>query len=419
MIFPAIGGLEVFEDGGIVVTYTAAAVGGQRLYASRSEDSGKSFGQPVQISVTGQAAIFPESVSDGRSTVFVMYAPLSIDTLNTPLFAAKSSDGGRTFSPAAMISPPDIAILEFSPVLAMSSDGEPYVLYHSFNTQPDSKPGFIIITGVSISLVTAPDGTNFTPPALVAAGVYAPSMVLDKSGNIYISFVAIAESGSQIAQQVMVTRSFDKGASFSIPVRASDETGLAITASAMQRDPRGNLSLSWMEGEFGSSFQAALTTSIDGGVTFGPVANISSSPGQAAFPFLAGLPDGTIATLYHDDSPQNRDLFSAVVHAPVAAPPDFAVIDQALTVRRGATGKLVVSISRPGGFAGTVTVTAPTGLPRGITISQPQVTTSTTNAPFDLSVQKRHVNRGTVDLTFTAKDESGRQKSGTITLTVE
>src|SRR5215469_11110785 len=189
MIFPAIGGLEVFEDGGIVVTYTAAAVGGQRLYASRSEDSGKSFGQPVQISVTGQAAIFPESVSDGRSTVFVMYAPLSIDTLNTPLFAAKSSDGGRTFSPAAMISPPDIAILEFSPVLAMSSDGEPYVLYHSFNTQPDSKPSFIIITGVSISLVTAPDGTNFTPPALVAAGVYAPSMVLDKSGNIYISFV--------------------------------------------------------------------------------------------------------------------------------------------------------------------------------------------------------------------------------------
>jgi hypothetical protein len=419
IIVPAIGGLEIFEDGGIVVTYTAAAVGGQRLYAARSDDSGKSFGQPVQISVTGQAAIFPESVSDGRGTIFAIYAPLSIDTLNTPLFASKSSDGGRTFSPAAMISPPDIAIIEFSPVLAMSSDGKPYVLYHSFNTQPDSKRGFILITGVSISLITAPDDTHFTPPTLIAAGVYAPAMLLDKSDNIYISFVALVPSASRTPQQVMVTRSYDKGASFSIPVRASDETSLAVTASAMQLDPSGNLSLSWMEGEFESSFQAALTTSIDGGVTFGPVANVSASPGQAAFPFLAGLPDGTTATIYQDDSPQNRDLFSAVIPAPMAGLPDFAVIDQALTVRRGATGKLVLSISRPGGFAGNVTVTAPTGLPRGITIAQPHVTTSTTNATFDLTVEKRHVNRGTVDLTFTARDESGRQKSGTIRLTVE
>src|SRR5262249_6658699 len=364
-------------------------------------------------------AIYPQAVTDGKDTIFAIYAQLSITTDLTPLFAAKSTDGGRTFTAPVMISPPDAAILEFSPVLALSSDGTPYVLYHSFIVQQDTRPGFIIISGPSINMISAPDGTHFTPATLVAAGVYAPGMILDSKNNIYISYVALVLSGSQRSQQVMVIRSSDKGTSFSIPIRASDATSVAVTASAMGFDRNGNLALAWTDGEFGSSLQTVLTTSLDGGVSFGAVANASSSPGQSSFSFIANMPDGSITALFPDDSPENRDLFSAVLPGPGVAAPDFALLDQALTVSRGTAGKLVVSISRPGGFAGDVTVSAPSGLPRGITISQTQVTTATTNATFDLAVAKKRVNRGVNRLVFAAKDESGRQRSATITLTIQ
>src|SRR5262249_17458860 len=115
----------------------------------------------------------------------------------------------------------------------------------------------------------------------------------------------------------------------------------------------------------------------------------------------------------------NRELFSAVLPAPAASTPDFALIDQSLAVSRKTSGKLVVSISRPGGFSGNVTVTAPSALPDGITLSPARVSTTTTNASFDLTVEKTHVQRGTYNLTFSGRDDAGSEKQATIALTVE
>jgi hypothetical protein len=420
LTLPVLGSLDVFDDGGIVITYTAAAVGGQRLYAVRSDDSGRSFGPPFQVSVAGQNPNFPTAASDGKNTIFAIYGAFNPTALRMPVFAAKSVDGGRTFSTPVLVSSPDAAVLQFPPIIAMGSNGIPYVVYHSYTVEPAKTPGFVIISGPSIYLASAPDGANFTPPTLLAAGAYAPRMVLDRSDNIYISYLVVAAaSATQTYQQILVTRSCDKGASFSIPVMASNATSFAETASVMQLDRNGNLNLAWGDNQFEASPQTVLATSADGGVTFGTVVNVSSSPGEAIFALINTLPDGSIVAVYHDDSAQNRDLFSATLQAPAIAPPDFALLDQELTVSRGATGKLVVSISRPGGFDGNVTVTAPSGLPRGVSLSQSQVTTATTNATFDLAVAKKHVRPGTLDLMFTATDDAGRQRSGTISLTVQ
>jgi len=159
--------------------------------------------------------------------------------------------------------------------------------------------------------------------------------------------------------------------------------------------------------------------SVDGGVTFGSPINVSANIGDSVIPFLALQADGNIALLWNDDSAENTEVFSALLAPPAPAAPDFAPISQSLSVARGSAGSLVLSISRPGGFSGSVTVTAPSTLPQGVHISPSQVSTTTTNATFTLAVDRKHVKRGPRQLDFTATDGSGRTKSATIALDVE
>jgi hypothetical protein len=80
--------------------------------------------------------------------------------------------------------------------------------------------------------------------------------------------------------------------------------------------------------------------------------------------------------------------------------------------------QLVVSVSRPGQYAGNVTVTAPTNLPKGVSISPKQVSTTTTNATFTLKTGNAISANQLYPLAFTAIDGSGKSSAGTVTLEV-
>ncbi|HKF58784.1 MAG TPA: sialidase family protein, partial [Blastocatellia bacterium] len=418
-------GLNQDPNGGLEVFYIGSAGSGsqsiQGLLAVRSLDSGKTFSDPFAISSAGQEPEFTSIAVDKNGALLVIYTDIAGLTKNrqTPIFACRSTDG-QTFSQPVQISPADVFIAIFAPVLELGADGSAYVLYESFTAVQDpTNPSLIELSSPSLGLLVAPDGKTFAQAGHIPTEGFQPAMLVGPGGRIYVSFVGLQDlSSGGPALSILVARSEDRGASFSIPVQVTNSPAGA-NDSVMLIDGHGNLNAAWDDLGPGLSLDVFMAGSVDGGVTFGSPINVSANIGDSVIPFLALQADGNIALLWNDDSAENTEVFSALLAPPAPAAPDFAPISQSLSVARGSAGSLVLSISRPGGFSGSVTVTAPSTLPQGVHISPSQVSTTTTNATFTLAVDRKHVKRGPRQLDFTATDGSGRTKSATIALDVE
>src|SRR5215471_4992001 len=423
-------GLNQDPDGGLEVFYIGSAGSGsqtiQGLLAVRSLDSGKTFSDPFAISSAGQVPEFSSIAADKNGALLVIYSDIGAVDIGgvpknrqTPIFACRSTDG-RTFSQPVQISPPDVFIAISAPILELGADGSAYVLYESFTALQDpGNPNVIDLSNANLGLLVAPDGKTFSQAGHIPTEGFQPAMLVGPGGRIYVSFVGLqALPSGSITVSLFITRSEDKGASFSIPIPATT-TPSSADEVVMLTDRQGNLNVAWSDLGTALTSDVFMAGSVDGGVTFASPLNVSANVGVSGTPFLALQADGNLALLWNDDSAENLEVFSALLAPPAPADPDFALISQSLSVARGSTGNLVLSISRPGGFSGSVTVTAPSTLPQGVHLSPAQVSTATTNATFTLAVDRKHIKRGSRQLEFTATDGSGRTKPATITLDIE
>ncbi|MEW6207716.1 MAG: hypothetical protein AB1631_05070 [Acidobacteriota bacterium] len=85
---------------------------------------------------------------------------------------------------------------------------------------------------------------------------------------------------------------------------------------------------------------------------------------------------------------------------------------------RGSTVKVSVAIIRTGGFTGNVTITPPDASSLKIKVKPGLKTTGGSSASFKLKI-KGSASRGSHQLTFIGRDETGRQRSATLTLVVQ
>jgi uncharacterized delta-60 repeat protein len=86
--------------------------------------------------------------------------------------------------------------------------------------------------------------------------------------------------------------------------------------------------------------------------------------------------------------------------------------------QRGTKAKVTVRISRVGTFTGNVTVTAPDTSAIGVTAKPREVSTAGSSAKFKLKIRGGAAS-GSHQLTFTGRDDSGRVRTGTVTLVIE
>jgi len=101
--------------------------------------------------------------------------------------------------------------------------------------------------------------------------------------------------------------------------------------------------------------------------------------------------------------------------------PDFGLGFNSTTVDgvRGAKAKIVVTITRIGGFTGDVTVTPPDASAEGIVAKFPEpITTSDSTASWKFKI-KASAATGPHQLTFTGRDGSGRVRTATVTLMIQ
>jgi photosystem II stability/assembly factor-like uncharacterized protein len=101
--------------------------------------------------------------------------------------------------------------------------------------------------------------------------------------------------------------------------------------------------------------------------------------------------------------------------------PDFALGFDSATVNgvRGTKVKIVVTITRIGGFTGDITVTPPDPSAEGIVAKFPEpITSSDSTAAWKFKI-KTPAATGPHQLTFTGRDGSGRVRTATVTLMIQ
>jgi uncharacterized delta-60 repeat protein len=100
--------------------------------------------------------------------------------------------------------------------------------------------------------------------------------------------------------------------------------------------------------------------------------------------------------------------------------PDFGLSfsTPAITVTPGQVGSLVVGIDRTGGFTGDIVVTAPDTSAIKVRLDPTSQVASGATAVFNFKV-KRKAPAGPQLLVFSGKDQSGRERTATLTMTIQ
>ena len=383
---------DVANDGSLTLTYIDD-IGD--FSAVESSNGGQTFSSPVQINEPTDLVLAASTFSDRKGSIAASYFAITL-TRNV-VSAAISHDNGQTFSAPARLTSSAAGDV---PVVTIGPDGSAYVLY---------------ATSKALLLSAAPPGRQFGPGARVTKQFVPPfTMSVDSTGTVFVGYVGLLfdQATSTLSIPVSITRTVDKGKSFSIPVLLTSSQNVGADLNIMP-DGAGNIRFAWSEVDTGLNTVILLSQSSDGGATFSPSADISNSPGNSHLPVMGVLPDGRLSLIWMDDSYENDEVVSTVLPAIVASAPGFALVSQTDTAVTTGTGtNLVVSVSRPGQFSGAVTVAAPKHPPAGVTISPSKVTTTTTNARFLVTLTRA----GTFSLNFTGSDAAGAKSTATITL---
>jgi uncharacterized delta-60 repeat protein len=134
---------------------------------------------------------------------------------------------------------------------------------------------------------------------------------------------------------------------------------------------------------------------------------------------LALQPDGKlVAAGYAQKSESDYDI--ALLRFLAFTPPDFALQLSGATVQasRGTKVKVNIDVGRVGGFNGNVIVRVSDTSAFGISVTPNPASTTGSRIKFKLKI-KSSAPAGTHQITFTGRDDSGRERSATLAVIVQ
>lgn len=150
-------------------------------------------------------------------------------------------------------------------------------------------------------------GRTFFPPGRLVnnTGGFHDNSVAVSGSNVIAAWVETqAPSGSDI----VVARSTDGGATFSIPVNLSNNAGFSHTPSLSISG--SNVVVAWVDGRTAVNTEIFVARSTDGGVTFGSPINLSNNTGFSSSPAVSAY-GNNIVIAWEDRTPGNTDIFYA------------------------------------------------------------------------------------------------------------
>ena len=226
------------SDGTLYVSYVNLAGNGNapdNLWVTRSTDGGRSLEPPTHLA--GKLAFQARIVAGQGETVFVTWlqaAEVGLSLLGRgphPIVMARSDDGGRTFAAPVQVSDPERErVGAASPVI--DGRGRLVVLYQDFK---DDRRDFQNLDGppwegeFALVVAASEDGRTFGPGVELESGVVPtrrfivflpefPSLAAGRGGRLYVAWT----DGRHGDEDVLLRRSGDGGRTWDEAVRVND-----------------------------------------------------------------------------------------------------------------------------------------------------------------------------------------------------
>jgi hypothetical protein len=370
----------------------------------KSTDGGKSFSTPKTISPSDTDANIPNIAVDSKGNVISTY----IDFNTFSIFAVRSGNGGTTFGDGIQISA-DGELITTSPVAAFDSKGAAFVVYGAVPIGSNRS---------GIFLATASDGQKFVPAKLVSNNqitALTPQIGVDKDDTVYVTFQnRTGTNNSNFNRDIILIKSTDSGASFGAQINISNSPAQSINPFVIL-DGTGTVTVAWQDATPDNQSDVMVAQG-KAGMNFSMPVNLSGNSGLSAL--VSGSSDGKGNTIisWLDDSAANSEMFTATL----AAASDFTLNFNPATVNvtRGQKGQFTANINRIGGFNGNVTINAPDTKALKIKLTPDSQSTTGNSVSFSFNIKKKAAT-GNQQLTFTARDDSGRVRTGVLTLVVQ
>jgi hypothetical protein len=284
-----------------------------------SEDSGKTFGVPIEIpsssGVQPHGENLPKMVfkpDGGILAVWGVSNPSPAKKYGGLVYYAQSLDGGRTFGEARPLVPDTSSIDQRYFDVAVLPDGEAGILWLD-NRKTSAKEGSTLY----FAATRGRDGFGEGRP--IQEGICQccrTDLFVDREGKVHAAFRAILNDS--IRDMVHMV-SLDGGKSFTRPQRISPDgwviRGCPHTGPAMA-DNRNGLHFAWYT--MGGGEGVFYGRSADGGLTFSPRQSVSGKA-SAKHPQIASFPDGALAIVW-DEAAQEGEAAGNRVRLQVRDP---------------------------------------------------------------------------------------------------
>lgn len=231
--------LQVAPDGAIHLAWIDGREGKKEpgTFVAKSTDHGRSIGRNIKIDDNTCVCCRTALATSTDGTVYVAWRKI-FDGHIRETVVARSTDGGDSFSSPVVVGN-DRWIYQACPhrpaSLGVDRQGRLYVVWYTEGA--DETP--------AIYLAYSDDqGATFSPKTQlnVSKGTFPdhPQMAVDPAGRV----VVIWEEQSPVRREVVMSRSLDRGGSFSKPVKLNEKNGQTPTVSV---NGQGTVVMGWKE----------------------------------------------------------------------------------------------------------------------------------------------------------------------------
>lgn len=281
------------------------------ISVSGTDDGGASWGPIVNVDDQPGFADKESMVSDGNGTLYLAYDDVDLSSGDVNLRLTRSMDDGATWTPTTPVGngPAGFA----GPVIAARPNGTVYVAWWDFGG------GNILVSrswdrgatwGVPVQVNPTTGTASFIPAH--RWWVPLPSIVADSQGRVYVAW---PDQGFGDLD-VVVARSDDDGASWSVPARINDDARREQRMVSLAIDTMDVLHAAWYDNRTGN-LNVFYSNSTDGGGTWSTNARVTTAETSASFQRpgdylgLAADENGTAYVVWTDGREGDLDIYYA------------------------------------------------------------------------------------------------------------
>ena len=347
--------------------------GSNMIIQAATRPPGGSFGPAVDLSASGQRAIGPQITTAPDGTATAIWSRFSGS--NWIVQATTRPPGGSFGAPVGLSAPGQSCRGAFGPQITTAPDGTATAVWIRFNGSNDI-----------VQVATRPPGESFGPPADLSApggDAFAPQVATAPDGTTTAVWERFDGNRFDGADNIIQAASRPPGGSFGAPVDLS-VPGRDGFSPQVVTAPDGTTTAVWGWGRYNGANNIIQAATRPPGGSFGPAVDLSA-PGPSAFgPQITTAPDGTATAVWIRFNGSN-DIVQVATRPPgesfgppadLSAPGGDAFAPQVATAPDGTTTAvwerfdgsdfIIQAATRPpgGSFGAPVGLSLPAGKPR-------------------------------------------------------